>query len=151
MVTGPHQPSGQAEIDLDLLASVLDGDPNATTGGYLDLTTGDTIPDSLFADGALEEDPEDDPARWRFVPCQGSRDAWLDMRTFVDDEVADPLARVRLSDAITGRGAFRRFGRVLQDYPDLRTEWFAFRDRGAHARARQWLMDEGLVDAPAVP
>jgi hypothetical protein len=148
-VTGTPRPIGKVEVDLDMLASVLDGDPNASSGGYLDATTGDTWPDSVVEAGGLEEDPEEDPARWHFVPCRGWRDAWLDMRNFVDEAVADPLARARLSDAITGRGAFRRFGEVLLDYPDVRTGWFAYRDRNSRARARHWLIDEGLMDTPA--
>ena len=146
-----QQRSGGVEIDLAMLASVLDGDLKASGGGFLDLTNGMTFPGSILEDGGLEEDPEDDPSRWHFVPCRGSRDAWRDMRSFVDDEVVDPLTAVRLSDAITGRGPFRRFASVLQDYPDLRTMWFAYRDIRANERARQWLIDEGLVAPEADP
>ncbi|MHB1211518.1 MAG: hypothetical protein ACYC0W_04545 [Candidatus Nanopelagicales bacterium] len=43
-----------------------------------------------------------------------------DMPAFVEDEVDDPLARARLGDAISDRGAFRRFGSILRDYPEPR-------------------------------
>ena len=69
----------------------------------------------------------------------------LALRDFIGDEVDDPSTQARLRDAISGRGAFRRFATILHDYPDLRAAWFVHRDRRAHARARQWLVDEGLL------
>jgi hypothetical protein len=149
-VTSGHGPRLGVEIDLDMLASVLDGDPNTSDGGYLDLTTGDTWPGSVFEDGGFDEDPKDDPERWHYVPCQGSREGSSDMSDFIDDEVDDAVAQIRLRDAITGRGAFRRFATILHDYPDVRIAWFAYRDSHAHARARQWLIDEGLLAEPPV-
>ncbi len=144
MTEGPG-PRGRPEVDLDMLASILDGDPRTSAGGWLELTTGMTLPASYFEDGDVDEDPDDAPDRWHFVPCQGSQAAWRDMSSFVESEVEDPSARQRLGDAINGRGAFRRFGTIVREYPDLREAWFAYRDERAHERARQWLVDQGLA------
>lgn len=143
----PQQPQGHrvdpTTVDLDQLASVLDGDPNRSEGGYLDLTTGQTWPAFAF-DEDDDFDPDDD--RWHYVSCQGSRAAWQDMRDFIDDHITDPALAVRLGDAITGRGAFGRFSYVLRDHDDTRYVWLRFKDERARSRARQWLIDAGLVD-----
>lgn len=144
MTDNPSGPRLQAaSVDLDMLASVLDGDLNRSEGGYLDLNTGETWPSFVF-DGDDGFDPEDD--RWHYVPCHGSHGSWQDMRDFVDEHVSDPALATRLGDAITGRGAFRRFGTVLRNHDEIRYAWLRFKDERAQARARQWLLDQGLLD-----
>ena len=130
------------DVDLDMLASLLDGDPRASEGGYLDLRTGETWPTFAF-DEDDEFDPDDD--HWHYVPCLGSHAAWQDMRDFIDDHVTDPSLAARLNDAITGRGAFRRFTLVLREHDDIRYAWLGMKDERARARAHQWLLDEGIL------
>ena len=51
------------------------------------------------------------------------------------------------SQAIQGRGAFRRFKDELhEEHPDLLPAWYAFRDTRARRRAVQWLADNSLID-----
>ena len=144
-----EQPNGTrltaASVDLDMLAAVLDGDPNRSEGGYLDLSTGETWPAFAFDD---DEDFDPDEDRWRYVPCQGSRGPWQDMRDFIDEHVADPALATRLGDAITGRGAFHRFGSILRDQDEIREAWLRFKDERARARSLQWLHDEGILSPP---
>jgi hypothetical protein len=58
--------------------------------------------------------------------------------------VSNPRLRARLERAISGRGAFRYFKDVLQDYPKERERWFRFRDERLHQRVFVWLEEEGI-------
>ncbi|MGB8022597.1 MAG: UPF0158 family protein [Candidatus Nanopelagicales bacterium] len=133
-------------VDLEELSMVLEGDP-VQCGGRIDLSTGEVWPQSALdyaiESGEIDED-DDDPARWMWVECEGSRAGYRDMEWFIagldDDRVAD-----RLSRAISGRGAFRRFKDVLSAWPDLMARWFAFAEDRQRGRARAWLADAGYA------
>jgi hypothetical protein len=64
------------------------------------------------------------------------------MRNFIDEIDDDRLAR-RLSNALGGRGAFRRFKDVLADTTDELEDWYAFSAERQRGRARFWLADAG--------
>jgi hypothetical protein len=101
------RPSGlrPLAVDLEELASVLEGDP-VRGGGRIDLTNGDVWHESPFADHVDDEDLDDED-RWLWV--EASSDAgWWDMSGFVDT-VDDPALADRLHPAIHGRRPFRRF------------------------------------------
>lgn len=53
--------------------------------------------------------------------------------------VEDAELRDRLWRAIKGRGAFRYFKDVLFEHPDVREEWFAFKDAWQERRMMDWL------------
>jgi hypothetical protein len=72
-----------------------------------------------------------------------------DMADFAE-AITDEHAARRLSRAIQGKGAFRRFRDELhEEYPDLLPAWHAFRDVRAKRRAVEWLSDNSLVDDDA--
>jgi len=58
----------------------------------------------------------------------------------------DERTRGRLLDAITGKGAFRRFKDMVLKL-DLRDQWFAYRASAAEAVAKEWLESEGFEAA----
>jgi hypothetical protein len=61
--------------------------------------------------------------------------------------ISDERAARRLTRAIRGKGAFRRFkDERHEEYPDLLPAWYAFRDARAKRRAVQWLQDNTLID-----
>jgi len=63
------------------------------------------------------------------------------------EAITDERAGRRLARAISGKGAFRRFRDELhEEYPDLLSAWYAFRDIRARRRAVQWLADNSLID-----
>ena len=101
--------------DLDELAGILEGDP-MYGGGRVDLATGEVWPapavDYAREIGQEDEDESDDPDKWLWVHCEGSRDGYRDMELFIGT-VRDPGRADRLEIAISGRGAFRRFKDVL--------------------------------------
>lgn len=133
-------------VDLEQLTEILEGDPT-TTGGVIDLRTGEVWPRSVIE--YAEECPDDidapdfeDEERFLVVDGGGSRDGYRDMESFI--EMIDDHGRAdRLGIAIQGRGAFRRFRDVLDRWPDELDRWHEFRDERQRGRAREWLADAG--------
>ncbi|NDV10664.1 hypothetical protein GXW84_40795 [Rhodococcus sp. IEGM 248] len=130
-------------VDLEELSSLLEGDPTYG-GGRIDLWTGETWP-TMIEDDASDE--ADDPDRWLYVGCVGSRAGYRDMELFIES-VADPAIADRLDIAISGRGAFRRFKDVLSRWPDEFHRYWLFSDERRRGRARGWLADEGYLACP---
>ena len=66
-------------VDLDELAGILEGDP-MYGGGRVDLATGEIWPapavDYAQEIGQEDEDESDDPDKWLWVHCEGSRDGY---------------------------------------------------------------------------
>lgn len=123
-------------VDLEELASILEGDP-VHGGGRIDLTTGDVWHQSPYDDPV-----DDDEDRWLWVEA-GSREGWWDMSEFA--ETIDDLALAdRLQRAIHGRRAFRRFRDELAEHPDELTRFHLFADERQRGRARRWLAEHGL-------
>lgn len=73
---------------------------------------------------------------------------YSDMEEFIS-RVRDPRARYLLEQAISGKGAFRRFKDALVELPELRRAWFAFHDARGERRAIDWLAEHGLVEPEA--
>ena len=144
--SGPTPMLRPLPVDLEELTTVLEGDP-VQGGGRIDLATGEVWPDFVLDDaeeaGDGDED-DDDPDRWLPVDCEGSRSSYHDMVLFIDD-LNDASFADRLSRAISGRGAFRRFKDRLSERPELLTRWFAFADDRQRGRARSWLAEEGYT------
>lgn len=133
-------------VDLQELNTVLEGDPFENEGGYLDLETGEVY-NSLMTDPAMvgEDaaiDVEEEPDRWLWIRCEGSRPGWQDMADFADRQ-RDAGLQQRLLRAIEGRGAFRRFKDLIID-ENLTQQWYAFSDDRRLGRARQFLAGEGI-------
>ena len=148
---GPTPMLRPLPVDLEELAMILEGDP-VHGGGRIDLVTGEVWPQSAleYAEeiGEIAEEGDDDPDRWLWVDCEGSRSGYHDMVWFIDD-LDDPGLADRLSRAISGRGAFRRFKAVLSDRLDLMAEWHVLSNERQRGRARAWLVAEGYT--PTLP
>jgi len=148
--TAPTRLLRPLAVDLEELAMVLEGDP-VSGGGRIDLQTGEVWPKTAieYAQemGEEDEDESDDPDRWLWVDCEGSRPGYRDMEWFIS-AVEDSEIQDRLSIAISGRGAFRRFKDTLSRWPDPMTRWFAFSEDRQRGRARAWLANKGYVPTP---
>lgn len=133
-------------VDLEELAMILEGDP-VHGGGRIDLRTGEVWPQSAieYAEevGEIDED-DDDPERWLWVHCEGSRDGYRDMEWFIEN-LDDAEFAAKLARALSGRGAFRRFKDQLSDRPELMTRWHGFSNDRQRGRARSWLAAEGYT------
>lgn len=147
--TGPTPLLRPLPVDLDQLAELLEGDPTHS-GGLIDLSGGEVWPHAVLDDpdepsddihGTGRPDP-DNPHRWLWVQGHGSRAGYHDMDMFIAT-LTDPDQAERLRDAITGRGAFRRFRDVLARWPEPLQRWFAFSEERHRGRARAWLATAG--------
>ncbi|MDN5685992.1 MAG: hypothetical protein L0G94_04810 [Brachybacterium sp.] len=152
---GEPLPGRPVPVDLDALAALLDGDPMLTPGGYLDLSTGETVPADLADPAEVGEDyavdVEAEPDRWLHVDSDDSRGGWQDMAAFADRQ-RDRTLRDSLERAIQGRGAFRRFREVIRD-EGLSVQWDVFSVDRQWGRARALLAAEGIrvSGAPCIP
>ena len=133
-------------VDLEWVATVLEGDPIRGQGAFLDLLTGDVIPAfTTDVERGGEEaglNPAAEPDRWLFVPSLGSRSARQDMAEFATMITYRPL-RKRMEIAIEGLGAFHRFRDLIYS-EGLVADWHAFSDSRRLARAREFLADLGV-------
>lgn len=143
---GEPAPGRVVPVDLEMLSIELEGDAGLSTGGYLDLHTGQvygeaaTDPAMVGEDAAI--DVEDDPDRWLHVARTGSRAGWQDMADFAARQ-RDQLLRTRMQQAIAGKGAFRRFRDLVHD-ADLAEAWYAFSTDRQLGRARAFLAEHGI-------
>ena len=137
---GPTPMLRPLPVDLEQLASALEGDP-VYGGGRIDLKTGECWPwGPDYDDEALDEDNDED--RWLYVECVGSHQGYRDMELFIAT-VDDPNIVDRLEIAISGKGAFRRFKDVLSRWPEELHRYFLFSGERQRGRARAWLAAAG--------
>ena len=132
-------------VDLEELADALEGDP-LTSGGLLDLDTGEVWSQTAIEALSDFEGPDwDEEIENRLsIDALGSHAAYRDMRDFIDTLTDERLAE-KLTIAVEGRGAFRRFKDVLSGRPDLFDEYFAFARSRKIQRAADWLAENGYV------
>ncbi len=144
---GGAAPLRSVTVDLEDVAVLMSD--NEHGGGWVDLATGETWPEFVLEnlDEDQRPDMDADPARWWWVASLGSRAAWRDRRDFADT-LPDGPQRDRLLDALDGRGAFRRFSRVLDDDATALTRWRAFGDERERGRARAAMVADGLTPVP---
>ncbi|BBX67488.1 hypothetical protein MPSYJ_09490 [Mycolicibacterium psychrotolerans] len=132
--------------DLEMLAITLEGDFDLSSGGYLDLQTGDVYGDSSTDPAMVGEDAaidvEEEPHRWLRFDSVGSRDGWDDMAAFAARN-HDVALRVRLERSIEGKGAFRRFRDIVHE-EGFAQQWHAFSTDRQLGRARAFLAGEGI-------
>jgi hypothetical protein len=114
----------------------------------IDLTTGEAWPEAAVdyarETGQEDEDESDDPDKWLWVHCEGSRDGYRDMERFIGT-VRDQGRAGRLEIAISGREAFRRFKDALGRWPGELDRWYVFsaerqRGRGPRLAGRRRLL-----------
>jgi hypothetical protein len=148
--SGPAPMLRALPVDLEELAGVLEGDA-LTAGGRIDIRTGEVWPQAAIEyaleTGEEDEDAADDPARWLLVHGEGSREGYQDMELFIAS-VEQPDRAERLTIAINGRGAFRRFKDELARSPGELERWHALAEERQRGRARSWLAAAGYCALP---
>lgn len=86
---------------------------------------------------------EDEEGRFIEIPQRESYEGYDEMLEFIET-VSDSHLRDRLEDAVSGKGAFRRFKNVLLEYPGERQRWFDFQASNMNRRALEWLDSIGI-------
>ena len=137
-------PNGKS-IDLDMLETAME-DSDLAHRSFLNLVTGEVV---FFSDylGLSEEDERlleeidgsDDYVAIERIP---SHEAYQWMVDFVDELVApaDEPAAEKLSIALDGKGAFRRFKDTLHRVDDQWLQaWYQWRDKRLRAAVEEWL------------
>jgi Uncharacterised protein family (UPF0158) len=137
-------PNGKS-IDLDMLEAAME-DSDLTHRYFLNLLTGEVV---FFSDslGLSDEDERlleeiDGSNDYVAVERIPSHEAYQWMVDFVDDMVApaDENAAEKLSIALTGRGAFRRFKDTLHRVDEQWLQaWYQWRDKQLKAAVNEWL------------
>jgi hypothetical protein len=129
-------------IDLELVRVALD-DRDGDGRWFLDGETGEVLHLNESDDDDLADRIEEGGERYVVIPYQGSTAGYRDMVEFINS-VNDNRLRALLDVAINGKGAFRRFKDVLQDYPEERERWFTFQKQRAYQRILSWLESEDI-------
>lgn len=127
-------------VELDELGEALD--QSAGSESYIDVNDGALWPAQLFDVDQGPDDFDAESDRWLLVVGLGSRPAYGSMERFIAT-IDDPILARRLTDAIAGSGAFRRFQYELSRHDDEYTRWHRFRDDARLGQARAWLADHG--------
>lgn len=130
----------ELELDWEALAVAFENQlPNSHS--YLEFGTG-KVHTQNCAPGASPQPPG--PAEdYLYIQPRPSREGYRTMQRFIET-VAEPKLKEALSSALVGKGAFRRFKDQLLDYPEIRQQWFAFKDAEVYAYIRSWLEREGI-------
>ena len=152
------------KVDLKELVSEMEMGDNLEFTGYLDTETGEIIsmPDNVMravedSDEAAEARPDweqelvesagsilgDEKNRFLLIPKRESHEGHEIMVAFAGSVRRKGL-RDKLSVALNGKGAFRRFRSVLNDHPDELERWYKFKDDRMREEAIGWLKDYGI-------
>ncbi|GFZ86908.1 hypothetical protein [Nesterenkonia alkaliphila] len=135
-------------VDLELLSSLLEGDPDLATGAYVDRNTGEAYPRSLTDPALVGKDAAIDialdPSRWLWLEPLDSHEGWEDMAAFARQQMPNLELRERIESAIEGRGAFRAFRALLRE-ESLSMAWELFSTDRKLGRVRQLLAAEGIT------
>ena len=135
-------PNGK-EIDKDMVEVAME-DSDLSNSYYLNLQTGEVA--FLTYGDENEELSEEIEGSDDYVPIERipSHEAYQWMENFVADMVApkDPQAAEKLSIALMGKGAFRRFKDVLHTLDDKWEQaWYRWRDERLEEAMNKWLED----------
>lgn len=141
------------KIRLSDLTEALEGQNDDSFTVY-DTETGEThfIWDGMIdGEDATEEEIEEmkDDDRYIGMPSQYDIHEYEIMRSFIYT-LPENRMQDRLFQAISGRGAFRRFREVLEDYGEG-DRWYHYRDASIEKIGREWAKGHGIEVIDDVP
>jgi len=150
----PAQPSGplrDVPVDWEALEDAFENNA-PEVHSYLHLTTGEVL---RVVDGVA--DPQmhvriASDGNYQRIDPVSSREQYRWMERFIP-MVEDVELRGKLTQAIDGKGAFRRFKDVLMSYAADRERWFTFRSERLKTFMEAWLTAHAIhaVPRPAWP
>jgi hypothetical protein len=145
-VPAPTGPVREVPVDWEALEDAFENNA-PEVHSYLHLTTGEVL---RVVDGVA--DPQmhvriaSDGNYLRIDPVS-SREQYRWMERFIP-MIEDPDLRGKLTQAIDGKGAFRRFKDVLMSYGTERERWFAFRSERLRTFMEAWLSAHAIKASP---
>lgn len=127
-----------------VIDAIEEADQNWT--GFYDSQTGETVwlGDSFFDEDYEEKEELIETSEGRFYrfPSQFDIHEYSIMEDFVDD-LPDGRARNKLMNAISGRGAFRRFKDAICDY-GIEQQWYDYQAKAYRRIAVRWCQENGF-------
>ncbi|HKY35507.1 MAG TPA: UPF0158 family protein [Polyangiaceae bacterium] len=145
---GAGQPPRDVPIDWEALEDAFENNA-PEVHSYLHLSTGEVlrVVDGI-ADPEMHQRIASDASYMRIEPVS-SREQYRWMERFIPMVEDKPLSDL-LTQAIDGKGAFRRFKDVLMSHGSERERWFAFRSERLRVFMEAWLAAHALKPAPRV-
>lgn len=145
-----HPPDAPApdldSVDLVLIGMAL-GDQDAQTRWYYRPDTKEVVAWTDTSDP--EDDPEELDVDVRWIEPIPTRVWYRDMASFAE-QLSDPRTARSLTQALQGRGSFRRFKDALHTrHPDLVPTWNAFHEARTRRRVMEWLADNAVITPDA--
>jgi hypothetical protein len=145
----PDPPRRVLSIEFDALEDAFENNA-PTVHSFLDLRNGRVVRIvEGTADAALLPSVSDDPLYVRVRPTSSAiQYRWMELfLPMVDSEEI----RQKLTEALEGKGAFRRFKDVLMPHRKYRDLWFAYRAAEVRKDISAWLARIGVASAPDDP
>lgn len=142
----PTGPLRDVPVDWEALEDAFENNA-PEVHSYLHLVTGDVlrIVDGV-ADPQMHARIAADSNYLRIDPVS-SREQYRWMERYIP-MVEDPELQGKLTQAIDGKGAFRRFKDVLMTYGPERERWFSFRSERLRIFMEAWLSAHALAPVP---
>jgi len=81
--------------------------------------------------------------RYVHIPERRTSDAYQSMVDFIG-KIENPVLKEELSNALNGKGAFRKFKDVLVNYPKERKLWHGYNTKTIKREIRAWLKSLGV-------
>lgn len=138
-------------IDLGMLTYAVE-DHSGEHRHYLDSQTGEIILVSDYMDEReeLQEQIDSDPDRYLWIEPLESHRSFEIMADFVES-LPEGAAQDILRRSLQRPKPFRNFKFDLEQYPDLRQEWFRYHAQRLVEIAQEWLRGHAIVATPLYP
>jgi hypothetical protein len=145
-VRHPTAPIRDVPVDWEALEDAFENNA-PEVHSYLHLTTGEVlrVVDGV-ADPQMHSRISSDPNYLRIDPVS-SREQYRWMERFIP-MVDEGELKTKLSQAIDGKGAFRRFKDVLMSFAADRERWFTFRSERLRTFMEAWLSAHAIKAVP---
>ncbi len=85
----------------------------------------------------------DNMERFREIPKITSYESYGFMERFILN-IKDEGIRNKLSGAIKGKGAFRRFKDTISEWPEIEKRWYEYKDESIKKEVLDWLESIGI-------
>lgn len=150
------------KVDVEYIAICMEDQDRVDYNYYLDKESGETIVlprevvDALEEEELLQSLPEwelklvdlakdilSGNPRYVEIPIKWSREAFNDILEFAE-KISDQKIRERIHLTVRGKGAFRKFKDILQEYPEIEKEWHRFKYEREKKEVLDWLESLGI-------